>query len=93
MMPALVRATVVLWKVTGEGDKRAVIFEKTAQTSFFTEGGPVDEREVIRQYILHLKVEEQPALAQAWLNGLLRAYDIQPTALTRPNLPLPVLPS
>ena len=80
MMPALIRAIVVRWEVKVVGNTPVVSFKENHPTSFVTDGGPVGSARVIRQYILHfLPANERPELAQAWLNGLLRAYDVLPT--------------
>lgn len=99
MPPSVVRAIVVLWEVKEDTEvvggtpvvRKVVHAKESHQVSFYTEG-PADEREVIRQYTLKRPAAERPALNKAWLDGLLRAYDIQPKAIEKPQVPLEASP-
>jgi hypothetical protein len=97
MMPALVRATVVVWEIKVVGDKRVVSYVKNDPVSILTDGGALDASAIISQYILKLPNgsprpdNEQLQLLQASGMGLLQVYDIKSTALTKPELPSPSL--
>jgi len=89
-----VRSTKVIGGTPAVKRTKVVIYQESHPFSFYTEGGPVDEREVVRQYILTIRPDEmRNALYKAYIDGLLRAYEIQQKAIEKPQVPSAVAPA
>jgi hypothetical protein len=97
IMPAIWTGTVVLWEVKHEKQERdqkksAVAYKRVKHKDFkdisIYVSDDVGSEEVKPKIVAeYIRQKNDPALWEAYGNGLLQVYDIAPTIVTPPRIP------